>query len=299
VKLREVVPANTRLELLDGPKAITEDLGERLIARASLTWDSMNRNRFNKTSRLRFESSVTMRLDRPKVIRPRIGRLLLLVVGLAAIVALAVWGVRSLRLPVRTVKGDVVARAAGVVLSALKSGSMEQALDVCAEGEAGGRILAEDDSQRAKPTAAPTAAKVSSPKHGSVSAAEFLTSVRASLANQGVAWEQIRPLAFGGMQANVQDARHMKDAAVSVVGEIYFGAKDQVYALELSARCCGDKAVITDFWRCAPIGVPASAPLSVLEDRTAARIRAFTLEPIKPGERVAVKSPRLVFTSLQ
>jgi hypothetical protein len=91
----------------------------------------------------------------------------------------------------------------------------------------------------------------------------------------------------------------MKDAATLVAGEIYFAAGDQVYSLEFSARCCGDSAVITDLWRCGPIGIPANASLGELKDRTAKRIRAFTEEPINPGDRVGIKSPRIVFVPLQ
>jgi hypothetical protein len=259
----------------------------------------MYRSKLNKTSRLSFESSVLTQFHRPKVIRPRIGRLALLVACVIGIAALAVWGLSALRWPVRSAKGDAVARTAGEVLSALKSGSLERALEVCAESETGRKKLIEDDEQHAKPSTAPAGGKTSNPKRESLPAAEFLASVRASLANQGVVWEQIRPLAFGGMQANVQDVRRMKDAATLVVGEIYFAAQDQVYALELSARCCGETAVITDFWRCGPIGMPAKASLGALKDRTAARIRAFMEEPINPGERVGIKSPRLVFVTLQ
>jgi hypothetical protein len=259
----------------------------------------MNRNQFGKTSRLRFESSVLTQLDRPKVVRPRIGRFILLVVCMVSIVALAAWAVRSLRLPVRAAKGDSVAHTSEIILDALKSGAIEKALEVCAESESGGNALLKDDAEHAKPSASPATAKAAGPKRESLLPSEFLTKIRASLANQGVAWEQIRPLAFGGMQANVQDVRHMKDGTTSVVGEIYFAAQDRVYALELSARCCGDKAVVTDFWRCTPVGLPEDMPLSTLEDRTAARIREFTQEPIKPGERVGIKSPRIIFVPLK
>jgi hypothetical protein len=258
----------------------------------------MYHSKLDKTSRLRFESGVMTQFDKPKRIRLRVGRLLAFVAVAAALVALAVWAVSSLRFPVRAAKGDAIARAASTLLAALKSGRLEQGLDVCAESEAGRKALLDDDRLRAKPNPEAKSAKVSNPKQGAIPPLEFLTTVRGLLESHGVVWGQVRPLAFGGMQASVQDLRHMKDPAVSVVGEIYFAAGDKVYALEISARCCGDEAVITDFWRCAPIDVPASAPFGALKDRTAERIRAFTGEPMKPGERVAIKSPRLVFVSL-
>lgn len=263
----------------------------------------MIQSKSSKMNRLRFESGVMTQFDKPQVVRLRVGRAILLFAAMAAVAAFLVWGVSSLRLPVRKAKGDAVAKSAAVLLDALKTGDLDKALTVSAESDAGRKALADDDKDHAKP--APSNAPAARPIKAAVtkqetnSVVDFLKLIRASLANRGVVWEQIKPLAFGGMQANVQDVRHMKDGALAVVGDVYFVAQDQIYALEISGRCCGDSAVVTDVWRCSPTGIKADGNLATLKDRTAQRIRVFMDEPMKPGERVGVKSPRIVFVPLQ
>jgi len=260
----------------------------------------MIQSKSSKLSRLRFESGVMTQFDKPQVVRLRVGRAILLFAAMAGMAAFLVWGVSSLRLPVRKAKGDAVAKSAAVLLDALKSGNLDKAIEVSAESEAGRKALLDDDTEHAKPIP-PAARPVKSPvaKQDAMPFAAFLKLIRDSLASRGVVWEQIKPLAFGGMQASVQDVRHMKDGTVSVVGDVYFAAEDQVYALEISARCCGDAAVVTDVWRCSSTGIKADGNLSTLKDRTAQRIRVFMEEPMKPGERIGVKSPRIVFVPLQ
>jgi hypothetical protein len=256
----------------------------------------------NKNSRLRFDSSVMTQFDRHNTVaRPRIGRAILAVVLAAGVVAGLVWGISNLRFPMRKAKGDSVARAATVLLTSLKTGNLDQAMEVTAESEAGRKAIADDDEQHAKPNP-PTAqhqTKTQVAKQDSMTPRDFLSLTRDLLAKQGVTWEQIKPLAFGGMQANVLDVRHMKDPSIAVVGDVYFASNDQVYTFEISARCCGDNSYFTDFWRCAKTDLKPDAPLNVFKERTAERLRSFVEEPIKPGERVGITKPRIVFVSMK
>ncbi len=237
--------------------------------------------------------------DKPRVMRPRIGRVVLAVALAAAVVAAAVWAAGSFRLPMRKAKGDSIARTAGVLLASMKSGNIEEVLQVCAESEAGEKALAADNEEHAKPSPAARTEKAVTLKQAGMSPVEFLTGIRDSMVGHGVVWREIRPLAFVGMQASVIDVRNMKDPSVAVVGDVYFAANDNVYAIEISARCCGDVSVITGFWRCSDTGLKADAPLNALKDRTEERIRQFMEEPIKPGERVGIKNPKKVFVPLQ
>jgi hypothetical protein len=109
----------------------------------------------------------------------------------------------------------------------------------------------------------------------------------------GVVWEQIKPLAFGGVRAKILDPARMQQAADSVTGELFFLSGDKLFSLELTARRCGANFVVTNFWRYNALDITPDQ----IKDRVAESIRAFQDEP-EVDPNVRVKSPKQVFLSL-
>ncbi|MCX5758161.1 MAG: hypothetical protein NTU83_06575 [Candidatus Hydrogenedentes bacterium] len=253
-----------------------------------------------KTSvRLQFEQGVLRPVYQTEQMPSRVFPRLALLAGLAVLVALAVGATHFLRTPVRASDAEPIIRmAAGVasdaepiirmaagVLDALKTNSLSGPLVVCAESEAGAALLREEDKRLFKSR---------KPARDSRRACmESLRAIREALAGDGLAWEQVHPLAFGGVEAKVLDTPAMNDAARSLTGAIYFAAGDRVYGLELTARRCGNQYVVVDVWNC----VPVDAKPTGLETFVDGRYRAFREEPAKSGE-AAIKSARRMFVAL-
>ena len=152
--------------------------------------------------------------------------------------------------------GPAVVRTCVAVLDTLKTGKLAALDRLCADGEAGKGLLATDNQRLANSSAVHAAAFAKETPAG-MSCFDFLKNARRQLTEQGVVPGQITPLAFGGIEAKVLDAATMSNPAVSVTGELYFQAGPKVYALEFTARKCGADFVVTSFWRCQPLDVPA------------------------------------------
>ena len=244
----------------------------------------MQRNRLSASSQLRFESNLETQVQRSNQRPLRLGRALGVLAVLILIVALAAWMTHFVRGPSHAAADDPYAVAVMTIINALRSGNIAEAITVTSEGEPGRTQLREDAQQRFKAVQA-------DPPPRRPTLLEFLTTLRADMAQQGLAWDQIRPLAFGGVRANILDTQKMKDPAVSVTGEVYFTAGDAVYALELTGRVCKASVVITDFWKCAPI----TAKPDDLRTYASDRYYAFKHETFSPNERAKIRKPRQLF----
>jgi len=55
----------------------------------------------------------------------------------------------------------------------------------------------------------------------------------------GVSWDNVRPLAFGGAQAVVLAPDVMRRPAVALTGNIYFSSAGRVSLIKVSAKQCG------------------------------------------------------------
>jgi hypothetical protein len=246
----------------------------------------MQRGRLSTGYRLRFENGLAARAQQSAQPSIRPVRVLILLGGLGAGIALVVWASQFMRLPSVAKSTDALAHMSRTIIEGLRSNQLNEVLPVCADSEAGRGMLQEDNRMRFKPSASPAPSAVLY-----ISSREFLTTVRAALAEQGLAWEQIRPLAFGGALAKVLDIRNMKETALAATGAVYFASGNTVYALELTARCCKSGAVVTDFWKCT---VTTATPKTV-KQYAEERFQAFEQEPLKPGERAMIRKPRPVF----
>ncbi len=250
----------------------------------------MQRNRVNPGNRLMFESNVVRQVRHERQRPPKIGRLVALLVLVGIVVGFAIWVSQFFHGVTHGKDAVAIGKMAATVLDALKNDTPNMVRDISADSEPGRALIQQDDQKRAKN---PGQVEPASTDTGGNCVA-FLMEARDSLAQQGLAWEHAKPLAFGGVRAELLESQAMKNPAVAVTGVLYFEADGAVYALELTARVCGDAAVITDFWKCAvtdvkPEGVEADA---------AARFRAFNEEQVSAKEPAAIKRSTSVFVPL-
>jgi len=234
-------------------------------------------------ARLQFDDELQAslrRINRPRrSLVPHVG----FVTCVAAVAVLALGGSQYVPWPSWLGgNGPAVARTCAAVIDALKT-DHPAALDrLCADGNTGKALLAEDNQRLANGSAVHAAAFADETTAG-MSCFDFLKDARRQLNEQGVVPGQITPLAFGGVEAKVLDAATMSNPAVSVMGELYFQAGVKVYALEFTARKCGAHFVVTSFWRCQPVNVPAEdlkhyAREKYPEEETAAATDADTVK---------------------
>ncbi len=242
-------------------------------------------NKMKTSVRLQFEQGVLRPVYQIEQAPSRVFPRLALIAGLAALVALAVGATHFLRTPVRASDAEPILRMASGVLDALKTNNLSGPLVVCAESEAGATLLREEDKRLFK-----SRKTVLDSRRACM---ESLRAFHEALVADGVAFEQVRPLAFGGVEAKVLDTAGMNDAARSLTGAIYFAVADRVYGIELTARRCGNQYVVVDFWNCLPVAVKPAG----LETFVDGRYRAFCDEPAKSGE-ATIKSARQMFVAL-
>ncbi|MCX5771025.1 MAG: hypothetical protein NTZ09_12240 [Candidatus Hydrogenedentes bacterium] len=207
--------------------------------------------------RLQFDAELQAslrRINRPRrSLLPHVG----FVACVAAVVVLALGGGQYVPWPSWPGgNGPAVARTCLAVADAMKTGKLAALDRFCADGETGKRLLA-TDNQRLVSGSAVHAAAFGKETTAGMSCFDFLKNARQQLTDQRVELGQITPLAFGGVEAKVLDPATMSNPAVSVMGELYFQAGAKLYALELTARKCGDDFVVTSFWRCQPVDVAA------------------------------------------
>lgn len=242
-------------------------------------------NKMKSSVRLQFEQGLLRPVYQAEEAPRRVVPRLALLAGLALLVVLAVGATHFLRTPVRASEAEPIVRMAMGVLESLKSNAFGTPPVFCAESEAGAALLREEDKRLFK------SRKPASESRRACT--DSLRSIRDAMAGEGMAWEQIRPLAFGGVGAKVLDASTMNDEARSLTGAVYFEAAGRVYALELTARRCGNQYVVTDVWSCRAVDVQPAA----LETFVDGRFRAFREEPAKTGE-AAIKSAKELFVAL-
>jgi len=208
-------------------------------------------------ARLQFDDELQAslrRINRPRrSLLPHVG----FVTCVAAVAVLALGGSQYVPWPSWPGgNGPAVARTCAAVVDALKTANLAALDRLCADGKTGKDLLAEDNQRLVNSSAVHAAAFAKETPPG-MSCFDFLKNARRQLTEQGVVLGQITPAAFGGIEAKVLDPATMSNPAVSVTGELYFQAGAKLYALELTARKCGDDFVVTSFWRCQPIDVPA------------------------------------------
>lgn len=242
--------------------------------------------------RLQFEGQLMSQLVRPRRRRRRVGH----VAGFAVVAALvlvagglgmkAFSGVSLSSLIPQRWSG--LEKTCEVLIDGLRTGNMASALMVCADSEAGKAALSKEDARIWNGDHRPELTGVR------LACGEVLSAIRSDLAAEQVAWDQVRPLAFGGVYAKLFDRETMADPARSVTGNLYFASGDHVYAIELTARLCGSQYVVTDVWKCFPV---MASPDEVSEDAKL-RFREFQKESGTETSDVDITQARRVFIHL-
>jgi len=214
---------------------------------------------------------------------------------LAALIIVAIMGIQRIR-QAGAWKSDSepLARVCDVVLSALRANTPEQALPVCAESDMARATLEEENARLSRETEEKPQAIPVSGAAEALPCVKMLTLLHGTMAAQGVVWEQARALAFGGVWAEVIAPDEMKDPAVAVTGNLYFGVADKTYALEFTARRCNGQYVITNFWQCVPVG----ATPENLEQYSKEWFRSFSNESASAEETAKIKRPKHIFVPL-
>ncbi|HNR34022.1 MAG TPA: hypothetical protein PKO36_02500 [Candidatus Hydrogenedentes bacterium] len=235
--------------------------------------------------RLQFEQGVLRTVYQTEREPRRLFPRLVLLAALAGLAVMAAGATHFLRSPLRAKDAESILRMATGVFDALKTSGLGDPPAVCADSETGAAILREDDQRLFKSR---------KPASGNRRPCmESLLAIREVLVKEGIALEQARPLAFGGVEARIFDAATMNEAARSLTGSLYFSAGDRLYGIELTARRCGDQYVVLDVWNCLPV---EAAPADI-EAHVKQRYQQFCDEPAKPGEP-SIKRARRLFVPL-
>jgi hypothetical protein len=179
-----------------------------------------------------------------------------------------------------------ITRTTEALLGGLATQNDALALSVCAESEEGARKLADVEEQSfGAETAVSELDVIQSAR------LDVLHMVRVELANAGVDWNDIRPVAFGGIRGRVIEPGGMHKPVTSLTGSVYFASRGQLYALEFSAwRCKGDY-VVTEVWQ----GSEVTVGYEDLKTLSAAQFQAFERENPEPDSPVQIEYPKHLF----
>lgn len=151
-------------------------------------------------------------------------------------------------------------------LTALQQGMPEAALEaVTVAGTEGARAVAKEN-ERAYRNGSPRSAdsletNVAEELRGA------LKDMYADLSRQGVDWTHIRPVAFIGVTARAKHPDAMSRAIRLAVGEIYFSFNNDLYVVEITARCPEKEYYISDIWSWRRMGGLPSDLRSFAESR--------------------------------
>ncbi len=249
------------------------------------------KQRYSLTDLYSVESSPTLesRIASPTV-RPRPSRpwlkTVVLICVLAGISAAFVIAGRN----VGAQSNHDLAGVSRTFLVALANDNLNAALAVCAESPEGQRILNEE---RRRVFGALSGADAYDPQLRAIKR-HTLSRLREELANDGVRWDDIEPLAIGGVRARMLQSSLMKEPASLVWGHLYFSNNNRLYEIEVTAWQCGDQFVIADIWNWAPLTI---AP-SEVEAFAKTRSRRFLDDRSETPDDTKIIRPRRIFLDI-
>lgn len=198
--------------------------------------------------RLEFEREVLARgapMARRAASRPRsrlvpIAAVLVLIAGGAVAV-----GAVAARAGFFNSERRAIVRMCGTFVDGLSAADAAGALDACAEGAEGAKLVAAEERSV-------FGATVSDPAADAERQRAALHTLRNELEIQGVAWSDVTAFAFGGVRARVE-GDGMKQPLTVLTGKIYFKSEGKTFAIEISAWRCGGRFVIVDVWKAFPM----------------------------------------------
>jgi hypothetical protein len=199
-------------------------------------------------------------------------------------------GLTTSGLDVGAQSGRDLVGVSSAFLAGLAEDDLAAALSVCAESPQG-RLLLEPEQRRVfgvVTNAATNQDDAMKRRH------RILGELRDSLAQSGVDWSAVNPVAFAGVRSKVFEPAIMRESADIIWGHIYFETSGQVYAIEVTAWRCAGSYVIVDVWDWAPIAVRPNAIRAYAKDRYDESVRAG-------GEKLPeaqIIRPRRVFTTI-
>jgi len=149
---------------------------------------------------------------------------------------------------------------AAAFIDGLRHDNLESTLAVCAEDPAA-RAALEAETNRVSLGAAqgPDTQDAAEPAMSRDQRLAMLAAMREELAQLGVDWTDVEPIAFGGARAKVLGPAAMKDAATVIIGDVYFESNGGVFAVELSAWKCGRSYLVADIWQWEKLNVEPGA----------------------------------------
>lgn len=174
-------------------------------------------------------------------------------------------------------------------LTHLAAGNLPAAMERFEEGAMGAPLIQSERSRLGLPE--------NNPAGNSGARAERLRQlerIRRELEADGVSWDNVRPLAFGGAQAEVVAPDVMRRAAVALTGNIYFSAGGRVYLIEVSAKRCGRHYIMTELWQWKRL----DGGHTDLQEHALEEYLAFKEENPAPPNAAIVAQPQFIFTSL-
>ena len=177
-------------------------------------------------------------------------------------------------------------------LTALQQGMPEAALEtVTVAGTEGAKAVAKENERAYRKNALGSADSPDGAVAEELRAA--LKDMYADLSRQGVDWARIRPVAFIGVTARAKHPDAMSRAIRLAVGEIYFSFNNDLYAVEITARCPDRTYYVSDIWSWRRIGgLPSD-----LRSFAASRFEAFENDSTDGGLGVRLSWVRRVFLS--
>ncbi|MBN2308371.1 MAG: hypothetical protein JXR94_05335 [Candidatus Hydrogenedentes bacterium] len=238
--------------------------------------------------RLEFENRLIARITEPRAGTRR--RLSMAWLGGLALVALILAGALSARATLFALDKAGLARTAIALLDALRAEEPGAALAAFAEGPGAGDLLREEEQRVFLPGVAP-GDHARSPEERRAQ----IAAVRAELTEQGVRWDDVSPLAFGGVRARIWDPALMQEPAEIAMGNVYFTSGGRVFAVEVSAWRCGSDYVIVDIWQRGALDITEAG----VKDHAGQCFERFQDEPTpSPDGASRITRARRVFSRL-
>jgi len=179
-----------------------------------------------------------------------------------------------------------ITRTTDTLLSGLAADDTAVTLSVCAEGYESSQRLADLEAKAFGNVVSDFTATDARDERLAA-----LASLRGELESVGVDWNDIHPVAFGGIRGRVIDSADMEGPVTSLAGSVYFASRGALYALEISAWRCDGDYIITEVWQ----GSEVAVGLEDLETLSSAQFDAFERESPEPNSPVEIEYPKHLF----